>query len=195
MPPSAWPPTPQSTYGAHKLMSEVYLNEAHRRGWLDVVIARLPTVSVRPGRPTAAASSFLSGMIREPLAGHECVVPIRDRGFRAFLASPAAVVENFVRVLAWGDGRERPLLPSHVRQVLFPGISVTIQELRDALARYGGEDKLRLVREVEDERLERILRSWPEDFDIEESLRLGLVVDKSADALVRQYVESLRAEY
>ncbi|KAL2185622.1 epimerase/hydratase [Thermothelomyces heterothallicus CBS 203.75] len=191
--PSAWPPTPQSTYGAHKLMAEVYLNEAHRRGWLDVVIARLPTVSVRPGRPTGAASSFLSGMVREPMAGRECVVPLRDRGFRAFLASPATVVENLVRVLSWDGRRRAPALPPHARQVLFPGIAVSIRELRDALARHGGEDKLRLVREVEDDGLERILRSWAEDFDIDESLRLGLAVDESTDTLVRQYVESLGA--
>ncbi|KAK4243827.1 hypothetical protein C7999DRAFT_44431 [Corynascus novoguineensis] len=190
VPPSAWPPTPQSTYGAHKLMAEVFLNEAHRRGWLDVVVTRLPTVSVRPGRPTGAASSFLSGIIREPMHGAECVVPLRDRGFRAFLSSPAVVVENLVRVLGWESGA----LPAHVRQVLLPGIAVSIQELRDALAKYGGEEKLALIKEVEDEGLERILRSWAEDFEIDEPLRLGLVVDESADALVRQYVENLRSE-
>ncbi|EAQ84175.1 hypothetical protein CHGG_10579 [Chaetomium globosum CBS 148.51] len=185
--PPHWAPTPQSTYGAHKLVSEVLLNEAHRRGALDVVVARLPTVSVRPGKPTGAASSFLSGIIREPMAGVECVVPLRDRGFRAFLASPRTVVENLVRVLGWGSG----VLPGHVRQVLFPGIPVSVQELRDALAKYGGEERLGLIREVEDEGLERILRGWAEDFDITESLRLGLVVDESGDVLVREYVEGL----
>ncbi|KAH6622626.1 hypothetical protein F5144DRAFT_335146 [Chaetomium tenue] len=185
--PAHWAPTPQSTYGAHKLVSEVLLNEAHRRGELDVVIARLPTVSVRPGKPTGAASSFLSGIIREPMAGVECVVPLRDRGYGAFLASPGTVVENLVRVLGWGRG----VLEGHVRQVLFPGIAVSVQELRDALGKYGGEERLGLIREVEDEGLERILRGWAEDFDITESLKLGLVVDESGDGLVREYVEGL----
>ncbi|KAK3293644.1 uncharacterized protein B0H64DRAFT_217818 [Chaetomium fimeti] len=185
--PPSWAPTPQSTYGAHKLVSEVLLNEAHRRGGLDVVVARLPTVSVRPGKPTGAASSFLSGIIREPMHGAECVVPLCDRGFRAFLASPRTVVENLVRVLAW----DRGVLPGHVRQVLFPGIAVSVQELRDALAKYGGEERLGLIKEVQDEGLERILRGWAEDFDIAESLRLGLVVDESGDGLVREYVEGL----
>lgn len=186
--PRTWPATPQSTYGAHKLMVETYLNDAHRRGWLDVIVARLPTVSVRPGKPTGAASSFLSGIIREPMNGVECVVPLRDRGFRAFLTSPGVVAENLVRVLSWESG----VLPPHVRQVLFPGIAVSVQELRDALAKYGGEERLALIREEQDEGLERILRSWVEDFDIAESLRLGLVVDSSGDALVREYVESLK---
>ncbi|KXX78302.1 putative UDP-arabinose 4-epimerase 4 [Madurella mycetomatis] len=186
--PEGWTPTPQGTYGAHKLMTEVYLNEMHRRGFLDVFIARFPTISVRPGKPTQAASSFLSGIIREPMNGLECVVPIRDREFRSFLTAPSTVAENLMRVLRMESGA----LPPHVRHVIFPGISVSIQELMDALAKYGGEDKLALVKEVPDEVQERILRSWPQDFELERSLRLGLVVDKGADDLVKEYVESLR---
>ncbi|KAK3304751.1 uncharacterized protein B0T15DRAFT_252406 [Chaetomium strumarium] len=186
--PERWIPTPQSTYGAHKLMTETYLNEVHRRGWLDVFVARFPTIAVRPGKPTGAASSFWSGIVREPMNGVECVVPIRDRGFRAFLTAPSTVAENLVRVLHWESG----MLPGHVRQVTFPGIAVSVQELRDALAKYGGEERLRLIREEPDERLERILRSWPPDFDITTPLRLGLVVDRSADDLVREYVEGLK---
>lgn len=186
--PEGWAPTPQGTYGAHKLLTEVYLNEMHRRGLLDVVIARFPTISVRPGAPTQAASSFLSGIVREPMRGRECVVPIRDRAFRSFLSAPSTVAENLMRVLSMESGA----LPAHVRHVMFPGISVSIQELMDALAKYGGEDKLALVREVPDEAQERILRSWPQDFELERSLRLGLAVDKGADDLVKEYVESLR---
>ncbi|KAK4107178.1 NAD(P)-binding protein [Canariomyces notabilis] len=183
--PPTWPATPQRTYGAHKLMTEVYLNEMHRRGLLDLFIARFPTISVRPGKPTQAASSFLSGIIREPMNGLECVVPIRDRGLRSFMTAPSTVAENLVRVLHMESG----VLPAHIRHIMFPGISVSIQEMLDALAKYGGQDKLKLVREVPDEAQERILRSWPQDFELETSLRLGLVVDKSADELVREYVE------
>ncbi|GAB1312712.1 Nucleoside-diphosphate-sugar epimerase [Madurella fahalii] len=185
--PEGWTPTPQGTYGAHKLMTEVYLNEMHRRGFLDVFIVRFPTISVRPGKPTQAASSFLSGIIREPMHGRECVVPIRDRSFRSFLTAPSTVAENLMRVLRMDSS----VLPPHVRHVMFPGISVSIQELMDALAKYGGEDKLALVKEVPDDAQERILRSWPQDFELERSLRLGLVVDKGPDDLVREYVESL----
>ncbi|KAG6038390.1 hypothetical protein E4U41_004230, partial [Claviceps citrina] len=75
-------PTPQSSYGAEKMMCEHLINEHTRRGFIDGLVLRLPTITVRPGRPTAAASSFLSGMIREPMQGLECVLPLRDRGFR-----------------------------------------------------------------------------------------------------------------
>jgi hypothetical protein len=82
-------------------------------------------------------------------------------------------------------------MEGHVWQVLFPGIAVSVQELMDALGKYGGEERLGLIREVEDEGLERFLRGWAEDFDITESLRLGLVADESGDGLVREYVEGL----
>jgi nucleoside-diphosphate-sugar epimerase len=169
-------------------MTETYLNDLHRRGLLDVFTCRFPTLSVRPGKPTGAASSFLSGIIREPMNGVECVVPIEDRGFRAFLSSPRTVVENLVRVL----GMESAVLPGHVRQVMFPGVAVSVQEMRDALARYGGEERLGLIKEVEDEGLARILRGWAEDYEIEEVLRLGLVVDRDGNEIVREYVEGLK---
>ncbi|KAL2265845.1 hypothetical protein VTJ83DRAFT_6945 [Remersonia thermophila] len=186
--PPTWRPTPQSTYGTHKLMTETYLNELHRRRrGLDVFTARLPTVIVRAGAPSGAASSFLSGIIREPMRGVECAVPLLDRRFRAFVASPRAVVENLTRLMKMDSG----VLPSHVRQLLLPGVSVSVQELRDALARYGGEDKLKWIREEVDEGVERILKSWPEDFEIDEGLELGLVVDEGADGIVREYIEGL----
>ncbi|KAI5868405.1 NAD(P)-binding protein [Durotheca rogersii] len=182
-------PTPEGTYGAHKLLTEVLLNDMHRRGFFDVFSLRLPTVAVRPGRPTAAASSFLSGMIREPMRGAECAIPLRDRGFRAFVCSPAVLQENLVRVLALDPG----CLPPHVRHVNMPGISVSVQQLVDALARHGGADRLRYLREEPDPALERILRSWAPEVDTATARRLGLLQDESADALVKQYVDSLKS--
>lgn len=181
-------PTPESTYGAHKLMTEIYLNDLHRKGFLDVFTVRFPTISVRPGKPTAAASSFLSGIIREPMNGIECVVPIKDREFKSWLASPKTIQENLVRVL----NMESDKLPKHVRHINIPGVSVSVQELLDALAKHGGEDKLQYVKEVPDAGQEKILRSWPSAFDTTTPLSLGLVVDESADVIVKQYVESLK---
>ncbi|KAI2606815.1 NAD(P)-binding protein [Hypoxylon fragiforme] len=182
-------PTPEGTYGSHKLMTEILLNDMHRRGFLDVFSLRFPTISVRPGRPTNAASSFLSGMIREPMHGEPCVVPLRDRSFRSFLCSPATLLENLVRVLHMPSDR----LPRHVRHINFPGVSASIQELLDALAKHGGEDRLKFVSEETDPNLERILRSWAPEMDTSTSLRLGLVKDESPDALVKQYVDSLKS--
>ncbi|KAK3904119.1 hypothetical protein C8A05DRAFT_42776 [Staphylotrichum tortipilum] len=185
--PPHWAPTPQSTYGAHKLVCEALLNEAHRRGEVEVFIARLPTVVVRPGRPTGAASGFWSGMVREPMNGEECVVPVRERGLKAWVASPRVVVENLGRLMKM----EVEVSPAHARQVMLPGVVVSIQEMRDAVGKYGGEEAVGRIREVEDEGVGKIVRSWGVDFDIEKGLAMGLVVDEGADQLVREYVEVL----
>lgn len=185
------PTTPESTYGAHKLMMESFINDLHRKRFIDGFIVRFPTISVRPGKPTAAASSFLSGIIREPLAGKECVVPIEDRSFKSYLASPKSIAENLVRILEMDSGK----LPAHKRVVQFPGISVSVQELLDALRKFGGEEAVKLVKEERDEALEKVLRSWPTDFDTEWVVReLGLVRDEGVEGLVGEYVESLRGE-
>lgn len=181
-------PTPEGTYGAHKLLTEVFINDMHRKGYIDAFCLRFPTITVRPGKPTNAASSFLSGMIREPMKGEECVIPLRDRSFRSFLTSPRAVQENLVRVLHMDSDK----LPRHVRHINFPGVVASVQELMDGLAKYGGEDKLKLLKEVTNPELERILRSWPQDFDASTPLKLGLIKDESPEDLVREYVESLK---
>ncbi|KAI0966547.1 hypothetical protein F4678DRAFT_448957 [Xylaria arbuscula] len=181
-------PTPEGTYGAHKLLTEIFINDMHRKGFIDAFILRFPSVVVRPGRPTNAASSFLSGMIREPMNGEECVIPLQDRSFRSFLCSPSSLQENLFRVLHMDSDK----MPRHIRHVNIPGVSVSIQELMDALAKHGGEDKLKFLKEVTDPDLERILRSWSPDFDTTTPLRLGLTKDESADDIVKEYVDSLK---
>ncbi|KAI0098628.1 hypothetical protein GGR51DRAFT_426829 [Nemania sp. FL0031] len=181
-------PTPEGTYGAHKLLTEVFINDMHRRGFIDAFILRFPSVVVRPGRPTNAASSFLSGMIREPMNGEECVIPLRDRGFRSFLCSPSKLQENLFRVLHMDSDK----MPKHIRHINVPGVSVSIQELMDALAKHGGEDKLKFLKEETIPELERILRSWSPDFDVSTPLRLGLTKDESGEDIVKEYIDSLK---
>lgn len=180
-------PTPAGVYGTHKLMTEVFLNDLHRRGLLDAFSLRFPTVSVRAGKPTQAASSFLSGIIREPMNGQECVVPIQDRAYRAVLSGPGTLVENLLRVLALpGDA-----LPPHIRWMNFPGISLTVQELLDALVKVGGEDRLQYIKEETDPTMERILRTWARRVDDSTAIKLGLKRDESAESLVREYADSM----
>ncbi|KAI0506467.1 hypothetical protein F5B22DRAFT_449484 [Xylaria bambusicola] len=181
-------PTPEGTYGAHKLLTEIFINDMHRKGFIDAFILRFPTVAVRPGRPTNAASSFLSGMIREPMNGEECVLPLKDRSFRSFVCSPSSLQENLYRVLHMDSEK----LPKHIRHINIPGISVSIQELMDALAKYGGEDKLKFLKEETKPELERILRSWASDFDTSTPIRLGLTKDERADDIVKEYIDSLK---
>ncbi|KAL4980720.1 hypothetical protein BDW66DRAFT_165741 [Aspergillus desertorum] len=180
-------PTPQSSYGAEKLICETLVNEYTRRGFITGFTLRFPTISVRPGRPTAAASSFLSGMIREPLNGEECVIPVEDRSFKSWLCSPKTLVYNLILTLSLPADS----LALHIRQINVPGICVSVQEMMDALAKIGGEDKLALLREKEDPLLRPILNSWPTRFDNSQAISLGMKRDSSFEEAVRDYQLSL----
>lgn len=181
-------PTPEGSYGAQKLVCETLLNDYTRKGYLDALCLRFPTISVRGGKPTQAASSFLSGMVREPLNGQECVIPVRDRGFKSWLCSPGTLRENLVVALGLDTGG----MDRHRRVVNMPGIGVSIQEMMDALARVAGEDKLGFLREETDVGMERILRSWGTEFDNSLAYGLGFRKDVSFEQAVRDYVDSLK---
>jgi nucleoside-diphosphate-sugar epimerase len=181
-------PTPEGTYGAHKFASEIIINDMTRKGYVDAFSVRFPTVIVRPGAPSNAAPSFLSGMIREPMKGEECVIPLVDRSFRTYVCSPSSTIENLVRVMHL----KSDALPPHQRHIMFPGVSTTIQEMMDALAKFGGEDKLKLLREETNPTFERILRSWPEDFDPSTPDRLGLRRDKKVADIIEEYMVTIK---
>lgn len=183
---AVWP-TPEGTYGAHKLATEIIINDMHRKGFIDAFIVRFPTLVVRPGAPSNAAPSFLSGMIREPMKGQKCIIPLKDRSYRTYICSCSSTIENLVRVLHM----KSDVLPLHQRHIMFPGVSATIQELMDALVKYGGKDKLQLLEEETNPGFERILRSWPKDFDPTTMDKLGLLRDKEAGNLVKEYIDSL----
>lgn len=183
-------PTPEGSYGAQKLMCELLINDMTRKGFIDGLSLRFPTVSVRPGKPTAAASSFISGIIREPLEGKECVVPVTDRSFPSWVCSPKTLINNLIHALTLPSD----CLPSHKRTVNAPGLLATVQDMRDALAKVGGEDKLQYVKEVDDEALGKILYSWAWKFDNTLALSLGYKPDSSFEQAVRDYVQFLEDE-
>ncbi|KAH7142861.1 nucleoside-diphosphate-sugar epimerase [Dactylonectria estremocensis] len=180
--------TPQSSYGCEKMMCELLINEYSRRGFVDALIFRLPTVTVRPGKPTAAASSFLSGMIREPMQSLPCVLPLRDRAFAHWVTSPKRLVDNLVHSLSL----PRDALPDHDRALNMPGLGVTVQDMMDSLARIGGQDKLKYLSEEDNEALKSILYSWPATFDNEKALSLGFQRDTSFDDIVRDFKDGLK---
>ena len=126
-------------------------------------------------------------MIREPLAGKECVIPLQDRSFRSWLCSPRTLAENLVYALDVDLGK----LEKHKRVVNMPGIGVSVQDMMDALARVAGEEKLGLLREETDVELERILRSWGTEFDNKLAYGLGFREDVSFEEAVRDYVSGL----
>ncbi|MDS2172989.1 MULTISPECIES: D-erythronate dehydrogenase [unclassified Nesterenkonia] len=172
---------PESTYGATKGIGELLVNEYSRRGFVDARICRLPTISVRPGRPNTAVSSFASGIIREPLQGEEAVCPV-PRDTRLWLSSPDTVVANLVHAAR--------LNPEHLpawRVLNLPGVTVTVAEMLDALEAVGGAEALARVSHEHDERISRIVRSWPGAFDVDRVLALGFRPDASFEDAVRQY--------
>ncbi|KAJ5390435.1 uncharacterized protein N7496_001503 [Penicillium cataractarum] len=180
-------PTPESSYGAEKVVCETLINEYTRRKFINGFTLRFPTISVRPGAPTAAASSFLSGMIREPLDGKQCVIPIEDRSFKSWLCSPKTLVQNLLLTLRLPTDS----VPPHIRQINVPGICVTVQGMMDALEKVGGKDKLDLLTEKEDPALVPILKSWPTQFDNSQAISLGFKRDESFEQTVRDYKVAL----
>jgi nucleoside-diphosphate-sugar epimerase len=174
--------TPQSSYGAQKAVGELYVNDYTRKGFLDGRCLRLPTVSVRPGKPNKAASSFASGIVREPLNGIDAVCPV-PAATRMWLLSPRRAVENLL------VGHEAPASAfAHTRSVNVPGISVTVGEMVEALRRVAGDDVASRVRWQVDPTIDRIVRTWPRDFDPAFGRALGMRADEDFDAIVRQYI-------
>jgi nucleoside-diphosphate-sugar epimerase len=182
------PTTPESSYGCQKIICETYINDLTRRGKIDGFALRFPGVTVRAGAPAAAASSFLSGIIREPLNGETCVVPMIDRNWRTWISSPDTLVKNIIVA----TNLPRDALPPHRRVVLVPGFEVTIQGMIDALEEVGGKDKVDLVKLEDNKELKPLFDSWPETYDNALGLSLGMVADKSFVDVVRQYSKTLR---
>ncbi|KAB2580730.1 putative nucleoside-diphosphate-sugar epimerase protein [Lasiodiplodia theobromae] len=180
-------PLPQSSYGTQKFIIECLLNDYSRRGLLDARIVRLPTVMVRPGAPTAAASSFASGIVREPLNGEKSVLPV-DKALHMWVCSPRTVVRNLIAIKDVPKDKFGGL----TRTVNLPGVTVKIVDVLDALETVGGKGARALVEEKVDPVIEKIVLSWPERFDISRALGLGLAEDGSLIDTVKAYADSLK---
>jgi nucleoside-diphosphate-sugar epimerase len=174
-------PAPQSSYGVQKLIGELLTGDCTRRGFIDGRALRLPTIVVRPGGPNAAASSFASGIIREPLAGEPALCPV-DPETRLWVLSPGQAVAGLVHAhelpaAAWGAQRALNL----------PGLTVSVQEMLEALREVGGEAAVARVQFVHDERIARLVRGWPASFDAARARALGFEGDAEIGSIVRAY--------
>jgi D-erythronate 2-dehydrogenase len=159
------------------------LNDYSRKGFVDGVGIRLPTIVVRPGKPNAAASGFFSNILREPLSGQEAVLPV-SRDVRHWFASPRAAV----RFLLHAAEMDTSALGWR-RTVSAPGLSATVGEEIEALRRVGGDKAVGLIREVPDETITRIVAGWPRNFDAKRALSLGFRAESSMDEIIRAHVE------
>jgi len=175
---------PQSSYGVQKVIGELLVGDYTRKGYIDGITLRVPTISVRPGAPNKAASSFASGIIREPLAGMEAICPVSTQ-MRMWLQSPDRAIDNLAHALAL-DGA----LLGNDRTVNLPGLSVAVGEMIDALRIAAGEAVTRLIRFAPDPAVERIVASWPNDFDAVRARALGFVADEDYVSVVRAHMAS-----
>ena len=174
---------PLTSYGTQKAIGELLLSDYARRGFLDGIGIRLPTICIRPGAPNKAASGFFSGILREPLAGREAVLPVAET-VRHWHASPRAAV-GFLLHAATLD--TAPL--GARRNLSMPGLSATVGEQIEALRRVAGEKAVRLIRREPDPAIERIVAGWPERFDPRRATELGFRADSSFDEIIRAHIE------
>ena len=175
-------PTPQTSYGAQKHICEHLVADYTRKGYIDGRAARLMTVSVRPGRPNGAASSFLSGIVREPLAGLPAICPV-PADTRVVLASPSRTVAALIAVLeaSRADFGGRTALN-------LPGLSLTVAEMLDALEAVAGAEVRARVRFEPDAAIAKLVLGWPAAFDSARARRLGLVADSDYRAVIEDHL-------
>ncbi|MFM5414134.1 D-erythronate dehydrogenase [Aeromonas dhakensis] len=171
--------TPTSSYGAQKAMGELLVNDYSRKGYVDGLALRLPTICVRPGKPNRAASSFVSSIIREPLQGENALCPVSPE-LRLWLSSPATVVANFLlaATLPRGDGRS----------INLPGISITVGEMLTALTQAGGQAARDRVQFAADPAIERIVASWPGRIDNQRATALGFMADRTFAEIIDSFI-------
>lgn len=174
---------PLTSYGAQKACCELMLGDFSRKGFIDGIAIRLPTICVRPGRPNKAASSFFSGIIREPLNGKEAILPVSD-SVRHWHASPRAAV-GFLRRAATMD---LGLLKDR-RALTMPGLSCTVAEQIEALREFAGNDAVALIRRQPDPAIKAIVDGWPRDFAPERATALGFTAERDFRDIIRTYAE------
>jgi nucleoside-diphosphate-sugar epimerase len=175
--------TPLTSYGTQKAMVELLLADYTRRGFLEGVGIRLPSIVVRPGKPNKAASGFFSGIIREPLAGQEALLPVAESVLH-WHASPRSAVGFLIHAAEL----TREQLGDRVNLTM-PGVCCTVGEQIEALRRVAGDRVAARIRKAPDALVERIVAGWPRRFDPKRALSLGFRVEKTFDEIIRAHIE------
>ena len=176
-------PNPQGSYGAQKVCCEYLTTDYSRKGYIDGRSLRLPTISVRPGKPNLAASSFASGIIREPLNGIVSVCPV-SRDTSIWMLSPGKVLEALIHAhdlpsSAWGTKRV----------VNLPGNTASVGEMIDTLRRIAGDKVADLIEIKPDPRIEALVSTWPVRFTTERANKLGFSADQNVESIIRDYIK------
>jgi nucleoside-diphosphate-sugar epimerase len=174
---------PLSSYGTQKAIGELLLADCTRRGFVDGVGLRFPTICVRPGKPNRAASGFFSSIIREPLVGQEAVLPVPD-SVRHWMASPRSAIGFLLHAATMDLAVLGPR-----RSLNMPGLSVTVAEQIESLRRFAGDGAVRLVRREPDPMIMRIVETWPQRFDTRRAQAAGFRAEQHFDEILRAHVE------
>jgi D-erythronate 2-dehydrogenase len=175
-------PTPQSSYGIQKYIGEQLMADFGRKGFIRARTVRLMTVSVRPGKPNGAASGFLSGMIREPLAGIKATVPVAAETPVA-LSSPSRTIEGLIKAAEASDAAWGFLTAMNL-----PSVQVTVGEMAMALQRLAGKQAADYLEWKIDPAIVKIVNSWPGEIACSRASQLGLTPDPSFDSIIQQYI-------
>lgn len=181
--PDDFHPTPLTSYGTQKAMTELLISDYSRRGILDGISLRLPTICIRPGAPNRAASGFFSGILREPLAGLPAILPVRD-SLRHWFASPRSATGFFLhaaRLNTVGIGPRRALN--------MPGLSATVADEIEALRRVAGQKAVDLIAHAPDAAIAAIVEPWAGNFAATRATALGFAADASFDDIIHAYLQ------
>ena len=177
------PLTPQTSYGTQKAIGELLVYDMTRKGFIDGRSLRLPTVTVRPGKPNKAASSFASGIIREPLSGIDAVCPVPPQT-EIWITSPRQVIDNLIV----GHDVAAAKFPGDTRSVNVPGLRISVAAMVDALRRVAGDPVAARVKWRVDPAIDRIVRTWPPNFAPRLGPALGMAADTNFEDIVRAYM-------
>ncbi|TAN30857.1 MAG: SDR family oxidoreductase [Castellaniella sp.] len=175
--------TPLTSYGTQKAIDELLLSDYTRKGFLDGIAIRLPTICVRPGKPNKAASGFFSNILREPLSGQEAVLPV-STDVRHWFASPRAAIGFLTHAGTLDLARL-----GNRRCLSMPGLSATVGEEIEALRRIAGESAVRLIRHEPDQTIIDIVAGWPRNFDTRRAVALGFKADADFDQIIRIHID------
>ncbi|MFN8832083.1 MAG: D-erythronate dehydrogenase [Labrys sp. (in: a-proteobacteria)] len=175
--------TPLTSYGTQKAIGELLLSDYSRRGFFDGIGIRLPTIVVRPGKPNKAASGFFSGILREPLAGQEAMLPVGD-DVRHWFASPRSAV-RFVTHAATMDSS----VLGWRRNLSMPGLSATIAEMIAALEKVAGKKTSALIKRVPDPVIMKIVEGWPRNFDTKRAVSVGFHAEPDMETIIRAHID------
>ena len=175
--------TPLTSYGTQKSICELLINDYTRKGLLDGISIRLPTICVRPGKPNKAASGFFSNIIREPLVGMEAVLPVKES-----VVHTHATPRSAVGFLIHGAGLTREQLGPRVNLAM-PGVCCTVGEQIESLRRIAGDKVVARIRREPDEMIIKIVSGWSERIDAKRATQLGFKAESSFDEIVRTHIE------